>query len=249
MSTWQPLAGGTMSTVEVRGDVVRRSTGFWTPPVHALLRHLEAAGFDRAPRVLGVDDEGRELLTLLPGQVPSAPRGWSGSDDVVVAAAQLLRRYHDAVATFPAGTVEGWDPFFQEQPSGEVICHNDFATYNCTFVDGLPWGMIDFDGAAPGSRVWDLAWTAVSFVPFDPDVRMADRPRRLRLLCDAYGLADRVPIVDAIEGRLSKLRAGLLSAAGTNSPQAGTPPGHVAFCLRAHRLVQRLRPELIAALH
>jgi len=35
--------------------------------VHAVLRHLERAGFDGAPRVLGFDDRGREVLTFLDG--------------------------------------------------------------------------------------------------------------------------------------------------------------------------------------
>jgi hypothetical protein len=35
--------------------------------VHALLRHLEDVGFDDAPRALGFDNQGREMLTYLPG--------------------------------------------------------------------------------------------------------------------------------------------------------------------------------------
>jgi hypothetical protein len=44
----EPLPG-TFSTLARVGDTVRRSTGPWTPAVHALLRHLEWAGFDGAP--------------------------------------------------------------------------------------------------------------------------------------------------------------------------------------------------------
>src|SRR6266498_211042 len=54
------LAGGNFNHVVRVGDTVRRvKTGAWTPAVHALLRHLERAGFDGAPRALGVDDRGR----------------------------------------------------------------------------------------------------------------------------------------------------------------------------------------------
>ena len=45
------------------GDVVHKQASPWTPTVHALLRHLEDAGFDGAPRALGFDDQGREMLT------------------------------------------------------------------------------------------------------------------------------------------------------------------------------------------
>lgn len=76
------------------GDTVRRSVGPWTPAVHTLLRHLESVGFDGAPRVLGIDDQGREILTFIPGE-----EGWNNpwSDEALIQAAQLIRRYHDAV--------------------------------------------------------------------------------------------------------------------------------------------------------
>jgi hypothetical protein len=52
------------------GDTVRRAAGPWTPAVHALLRHLRDAGFSGAPLPLGVDGDGREVLTFVPGAVP-----------------------------------------------------------------------------------------------------------------------------------------------------------------------------------
>lgn len=233
---WRPLPGGTMATVHRRGDVVRRSTGGWTPAVHALLRHLEAAGFDRAPRVLGTDGGGRELLSFLPGQVRSA-RTWRGDDRTLVTAGALLRRYHDTVASFPAGSVSGWDPFFQESTAGEVVCHNDFTVDNCVFAAGLPWAMIDFDGAAPGSRTWDLAATAVSFVPLNPYLPVPDRGRRLRLLCDAYGLVDGSAMVEVIARRLRLVRERLLDLAGGAAPQSAVPRDHVSYYNKVLRLV------------
>jgi len=64
------LTGGSISAVAKVGDTVRRNAGPWTPAVHALLRHLEAVGFDGAPRVLGIDGQGREVLSYVPGEVP-----------------------------------------------------------------------------------------------------------------------------------------------------------------------------------
>jgi hypothetical protein len=59
-----PLAGGNMSSGVVRvGDTVRRPAGAWTPAVHALLSHLDSVGFRGAPRPLGIDEHGREVLT------------------------------------------------------------------------------------------------------------------------------------------------------------------------------------------
>jgi len=48
-----PLSGGNTSAVVRVGETVRRSTGHWTPAVHGVLRHLERAGFEGSPRVLG----------------------------------------------------------------------------------------------------------------------------------------------------------------------------------------------------
>jgi len=96
-----PLQGGDVTDGVVRvGDTVRRPANTSTPAVHALLRHLEAAGFDGAPRVLGVDEFGREILTFVPGRdgVPAE----SVTDEALVGLAGLLRRYHDATVGFPA---------------------------------------------------------------------------------------------------------------------------------------------------
>jgi hypothetical protein len=74
------LTGGNMTAVVRVGDTVRRTAGPWTPTVHAFLRHLRAAGFDLVPEPLGLDGQGREILTLLPGAAAGYPlrtRRWS----------------------------------------------------------------------------------------------------------------------------------------------------------------------------
>jgi hypothetical protein len=90
------------------GDTVRRPTHPWSAAVHALLRHLEAVGFGRAPRVLGVDEDGRVILTYLAGE--SGPQGWAKvvDDAGLVSFARLLREYHDAVAGFEPPAELGW---------------------------------------------------------------------------------------------------------------------------------------------
>jgi hypothetical protein len=234
-----------MADVARSGDVVRRSTGHWTPAVHALLRHLENVGFDRAPRVIGIDDEGRELLSYLPGEVAE---DWVTSEEVCLEGARLLRRYHDAVATFPIDSVSGWNTFGQESPNGDIVCHNDFAIYNCLFVDGVPWGMIDFDAAAPGSRAWDLAYSAFSFIPLNPDVEVPDRSRRLRLMCDAYGLESRTDLVRLILVRVEMMRDGIRALLRTQAPQADRVRDHLPFYERSLRFIQAERSRLEAGL-
>ena len=100
--------GGNVSSVSRVGDTVRRRSGPTTPAVHALLRHIRAAGFGQAPQPLGFDDEGREILTFVEGEVwhdPLPDVVWL--DRTLTDAASLLRRRHDATVGFepPAGCV------------------------------------------------------------------------------------------------------------------------------------------------
>ena len=51
------------------GDVVLRPLHRNSTFVHALLRHFEAVDFGGTPRLLGIDDAGREILTHIDGDV------------------------------------------------------------------------------------------------------------------------------------------------------------------------------------
>ena len=64
----EPFIGGNLSDATRAGDTVRRRAGPWTPAVHALLRFLEGAGFE-APRARGIDEQGREILGYIEGDV------------------------------------------------------------------------------------------------------------------------------------------------------------------------------------
>ncbi|MDH6627257.1 hypothetical protein M2271_005081 [Streptomyces sp. LBL] len=98
----QPLSGGNVSAGVVRvGDTVRRPAGPWTPAVHALLTHLHEAGFRAAPRPLGIDERGREVLTFVPGDVIWPDRFARVEPALQLArVARLIRDFHDAVQDF-----------------------------------------------------------------------------------------------------------------------------------------------------
>jgi Ser/Thr protein kinase RdoA (MazF antagonist) len=189
------------------GDTVRRPTGPWTPAVHALLKHLEAEGYGGCPRALGMDDKGREILSWIPGECVTAATHHAllGSDDAVAVTAVLLRGFHDAVASFlpPPGAV--WREHYGELPN-EIICHHDAAVWNLVVDGDGPRAFIDWDWAAPGPRLWDVAYCVSSVVPLTdtmPAYDAAARDLRLLAFCDAYGLSrdDRAALPDVIVER------------------------------------------------
>jgi hypothetical protein len=187
--TDEVLTGGNMGTVTRRGDTVLRPSGPWSPSVHALLRHVRAAGVWEVPEPLGFAADGREILSHLPGTVPTYPLPpWVWADVALVSAARLLARLHAVTAT---STKDG-DWRSPTRDPAEVVCRNDFAPYNLVFEAGQVVGVIDWDFASPGPRVWDVAYLAYQLVPLTAGdtghgFAEADRGRRLRLLLDSYG--------------------------------------------------------------
>jgi hypothetical protein len=201
------LFGGTANRGQVVrvGETVRRPQRPSSPATHALLRHLAEVGFDGAPRFLGVDEEGREVLSYVPGTAVTPPfPEWALTDEALVSVADLLRSYHRAVETFD-WSPHAWPPSLPEAFSGELISHNDVNLDNVVFRGGRAVALIDFDLAGPGSRLWDVAGAARLWAPLRPQCCIDDSRRtrvldRLRLFVDSYGLAreDRERLVEAV---------------------------------------------------
>lgn len=231
----EQLAGGNMTPVSRVGDTVRRTAGPWTPQVHRLLRHLRAKGISEAPEVLGMDEQGREILTFLPGQAAHALVGELRADEVLVQAGRLLRRIHDATEDVAQGWLEGWRAPVR-QPV-EVICHGDFAPYNCLFEQNRLTGVIDFDYAHLGSRAWDLAYALYRFAPLmapsNPESfgDFSQQVRRARLMCDAYGLTDRAGLGAVVLARVESMAEFLRQGAARGDPAilANIRDGHLAI--------------------
>lgn len=190
---YQRLSGGNTNQVVRDGDVVRRQTGPWTPSVHRLLIHLRDSGIDWVPEARAIDPAGYEVLSYLPGTVPQYPMpSWVWGEAVLDAAARRLRELHDATSNFDR---TGCTWRLESREPAEVICHNDAAPYNMVFDDDrMLVGLIDFDAAAPGPRLWDLAYLAYRLVPLhdlsNPEVpSTTDEVRLMRLtrLLDVYG--------------------------------------------------------------
>src|SRR4051812_2456245 len=218
------LAGGDMTTVVRVGNTVRRTAGPWTPTVHAFMRHLRASGFGLVPEPLGIDERGREIISLLPGAPASYPLpDFAWSDATLTAVAQALRRFHDASVGFTAPADGRWQwPAHTPTP---VICHNDFAPYNLMFQDGRLTGVIDLDLASPGPRVLDLAYAAYRFVPLtdpaNPDAPFPgaqEQERRLNAFCAAYGEQSPSAVLDSAADKLREMVAFIERRAAAGDP-------------------------------
>lgn len=200
-----PFIGGNLNDATRVGDTVRRRAGPWTPAVHVLLRFLEKAGFE-APRVRGMDEKGREILEYIEGDAhpgwPDPAPEWVTDDDRLAEGARHLRRYHDLVEGFEPPAGARWRLVAPTAP--EIICHNDWAPWNALFRQRHLAVMLDWDMAGPGTRLWDVANTAYSWVPLlssRDEFTIDERARRLRLFCDAYGLTDRASLLDVLRER------------------------------------------------
>ena len=191
----EALSGGNTHEQIVRvGRTVRRPTGPWTPGVHALLSYLEHAGYTGAPRVQGVDRQGREVLDYIDGEVVHPHHRYLIESDAELARiAVTIRRFHDAVTGFVGGERFRWSGRGAD-PSGvaEILCHNDLAPWNLIHSTDDRWVFIDWDLAAPGRRSWDLSFALLSLVPLMPNDAPDDRrvAERLAVFATAYGVDD-----------------------------------------------------------
>ena len=204
------LAGGVANSgaVRRRGDVVIRPSNAHSPTIHAFLRALCTVGFTGAPEPIGLSDS-EEELRFVEGDVALPPYpAWAQSHDSLASVAKLLRRFHDTSAQVSAPLLgDAWsDAFGAPSPEATVICHLDVCLENVVFRDGAAVALLDFDFAAPGTRMWDVACLTRMCVPIDcPEDAgrmrrtVGDPFRRLRLVADAYGLsADRTELVDLL---------------------------------------------------
>jgi hypothetical protein len=186
------LPGGFVSGVVRNGDTVRRNPGDRAEFVHKLLRYFEERGWMSAPRLLGVDGQGREMLTYLDGYVAwRSPTDRVNSIESLTQVARLVRQFHDLTAGTPLATGQ------------EVVCHNDLSPKNTVYRDGgegmRPVAFLDWDIAAPGARIHDIAHMCWQYLDLGPAVHdLVTTSQRMRLMCDAYGMVDRSHVVETI---------------------------------------------------
>jgi hypothetical protein len=166
---------------------------------------------------------------FIEGEVPVPPYpDWSQSDTALASIARLLRGLHDAGRRFdPRGHT--WDERLADPAGGTLVCHNDVELSNVVFQDGLAVALLDFEFAAPGRPVYDVAQLGRLCVPIEDDFdqarlgwRPADRPARLRLVADAYGLDrhGRAELLTAMNDAIDRIEATVRRSVGTGDPNA-----------------------------
>jgi hypothetical protein len=251
-----PMPGGTANRGLVHriGDTVHRPVAPCQAATHALLAHLASAGFDGAPRVLAAD-AATETLTYLEGRAGVPPmRAGMLTDQALESVATLLRRYHQAVASFdPAGY--RWPRRVPARFTTGLVSHNDVHPANLIFRDGAATALIDFDLAGPGSVIWDLAAAARHWSPLCDERDIADSRQgqaltRFRLLLDAYGLplAQRREVAGAILANHDWCCAIITDAASAGHPGFVDYWGRVAGTMtRARRWCEAHHHDLLAA--
>ncbi|WBB67264.1 phosphotransferase [Micromonospora sp. WMMD812] len=215
--TEQRLRGGFIAEVVRIGDTVRR-----TPPanadfVAALLGHLARVGADLAPRHLGTDEQGRQVLSHVAGEVP-----WRDEEDPAYAAdpalirlAGLIRRLHDACAGTPLAG------------DAETVCHRDLSPKNTVYRDfpegPLPVAFLDWDLASPGRRIEDVAFACWHWASLGPGADPGELARRARLIRDWYSGDDGPPLspvelVDTMLDQIGGTWRGIAVGAERNEP-------------------------------
>lgn len=184
-----PLGGGRVTEGVVRvGQTVRRPVGPRSDFVQRLLVHLERVGFDGAPRFLGIDERGRQMLTLLPGE--PLPGNVVLTDRQLRSAADLIHRYHDAAAS--ARDLRG---------ACETVVHGDVGPWNVMWQGETASALIDFDEARPGERLVDIGYFAWKGLRLNPDGPPApEQWRRLAVLAESYGVPVDAALLEAIDG-------------------------------------------------
>jgi len=160
--------------------------------MRGVLVHLERVGFEAAPRWLGFDERGREVLSWIDGDtlvergrmhpyIGDPPERITFSNAQIAAVMRLLRRYHDSFGD-------------------DVVCHGDFGPWNIVWRDGLPIGVIDFDDVYRGDAADDVGYALRVFIGYGfARASPEELVRRTRAARRAYGADFDVPILLADE--------------------------------------------------
>lgn len=180
-----PLSGGNVNVVVRVGDTVRRTMSPRSSEVHELLQHFERVGFDGAPRFLGIDDSGREILSFVPGAAIWLDPQPLNDLATLAAIGKVIRAFHDAAPAHVHGDLGPWNLVLD----GDGVCR-----------------IIDWDTATTGAVTWDLSfalltncWLGGNTCPFRTEpFTDAELAERIRAFASGYR-ADEPTLCSSIE--------------------------------------------------
>ncbi|GFP75503.1 aminoglycoside phosphotransferase family protein [Clostridium fungisolvens] len=246
VNEFERLLGGNTTSVYKRNETVLRGQKTWSSTIHRVLLHLEKVGDTNSPRFIGIDESGMEILSFVPGECKDNYPFTNDKNDqllIIKKVAVMIRKYHDAMLSFKRTEKDKWMFSYNGSLEKEVICHNDIAPYNITFVDDIPYGMIDFDTCCPAPRIWDIVYALYRFVPFsekiydsekqkyrsyDVDVDKEFRKNSIGVFFDAYGMKCPNDLFEQMSARLQELADLIYSEAksGNSAFQKMLEEGH-----------------------
>jgi tRNA A-37 threonylcarbamoyl transferase component Bud32 len=175
------LNGGNTSGGVVRvGSTVRKLWTDATPGVLAFMTAVREAGVD-VPSVHGQDEQGRQVTEFIPGRLALDSDPLTHSELGRVGA--MVRAIHDASEAFIPHPGASWITAIPS-PGHELICHNDLAPWN--LIIGERWTFIDWDAAAPSTRLWDLAYAAQAFTLSNTRQSPKEAAQNLAAFVDGY---------------------------------------------------------------
>jgi len=227
------------------GGTVRRPATAATPIIAELLPYLEECGFGASPRFLGVDVQGWETLSWVPGVVVADEAVWSLDLDALTHLGAVLRRLHDRTAHWrpqrTSLTTRG------SSHADIVVIHGDVAPRNTVWRAGCIEALIDWEYVCLAPRWWEVAHAVWQFAPYWADEDLVarawpcrpDRLARATALLRGYGWAPGgVDLTKALARVMEGTRADLLRRAGDRPIRDPADQDDVDLVERAIHLVR-----------
>jgi hypothetical protein len=235
----EPLSGGRNAAEVVRvGGTVRRARDRGSAFAARLLSYLESAGYPHAPRYHGVDEQGRDILTYIPGHTTDHPS--QRGDGAYARGASMLRELHDLTAGHPLAG------------GRECVLHGDAGPFNTIFSDGMPVAFIDWTSCRPGDRLDDLGYMAWTWcIQAEGNVPVDAQAEHLRELRDAYGPVSPEDLIEAMtraQDRILLHSERAIWDAGYPARQRAWARDAIRWATADRELIRANKPALLAAL-
>lgn len=236
--TEQELTGGNASGRVARvGSTVRKPWIDNSPVVQNYLASLRSQGVD-VPQPLGRDDAGRQAIEYVEGAIAMSQMPLDAED--LRRVGRMVRRIHDVSESVPLPDIAGSEMLLPAD-NPNLMCHNDLAPWN--LVIGDRWVFMDWDGAGPSTRLWDLAYAAQAFAMLVEGQSVEAASLRLRTFIDGYE-AD-TALREALPAAMAKRTAAMFELLRTSNANGIQPwahmfvSGHGEFWREAARYVSR----------